>query len=126
MTESRKFLLWAPRLILSAFALFQVLFSFDVFGEGKSAVQIAIDFVLHNIPSKALGLVVCVSWRREWIGALACAALAIAYIAWAWGRFPPTVYVFIAGPLFLVSVLYAVNWRLRKRATRSRTGPAKA
>ena len=107
---SRKLLLWAPRLILIVFALFLVVFSFDVFGEGKSATEVALGFILHNIPSIILGLLVFAAWRREWIGASACLVLAVAYIVWAWERFPLSVYFAITGPLFLVAALYAINW----------------
>ena len=119
MSSFKKFLLWTPRLLLITFALFLVIFSFDVFGEGKSAAEIAIDFLKHNIPSMMLGLVVFAAWRREWVGVLVCPVLAAAYIAWSWGRFPLSVYFIMAGPLVLIAVMYAVNWRFRKRATRA-------
>ena len=112
---SRQILLWAPRVLLIVFALFLIIFSFDVFGEGQRPTQVALKFVVHNIPSAMLGALVFVAWRREWIGASVCLLLAAAYIIWAWGRFPPFVYVVIAGPLAIVAVLYAVNWRLRSR-----------
>ena len=118
MTTSRKALLWAPRLLLIVFALFLVIFSFDVFEENKGALAIAIGFVMHNIPSMMLGLLVFAAWRREWIGALACPVLAVAYIGWAWGRFPISVYSVMTGPLFLIAALYAVNWQLRSRSAR--------
>jgi hypothetical protein len=117
MSSFRNILLWAPRLLLIAFALFLVIFSFDVFEEGKSAAATAIDFVKHNVPSMVLGLVVFVAWRREWIGALVCFGLALAYVAWAWGRFPLSVYFVIAGPLCLIATMYALDWQLRKRDT---------
>ena len=119
MSSFRKFLLWTPRLLLITFALFLVIFSFDVFGEGKSAEEIAIDFLKHNIPSMMLGLVVFAAWHREWVGALVCPVLAAAYIAWSWGRFPLSVYFIMAGSLVLIAVMYAVNWQFRKRATRA-------
>ena len=116
MNSFRKVLLWTPRLLLIAFALFLVIFSFDVFEEGKSVTEIAIEFMQHNIPTLLLGLVVFAAWRREWIGTLVCLVLAVAYIAWSWGRFPLSVYFIMAGPLFLIAVLYAVNWQFRKHA----------
>lgn len=118
MKASKKILLWTPRLILIAFALFLVIFSFDVFEEGKGALEIGIAFVIHNIPTLLLGLVVFASWRREWIGVLSCLLLAVGYIAWSWGRFPLMVYFIMTGPLFLVAALYAVNWRRRGRVSR--------
>ena len=110
-------LTWTPRVLLIAFALFLVLFSFDVFEDGKSAGEIAIAFIMHNIPSAMLLLLVLVAWRREWIGALVCVLLAVAYVVWAWGQFPLSVYFVMAGPLVLIAVLYTVNWRLRTHAT---------
>ncbi len=115
MKTFRKVLLWAPRLLLIAFALFLVIFSLDVFEEGKSAAKIAIELVIHNIPSMMLGLVVFTAWRREWIGTLVCLVLAVAYIVWFWGRFPLSVYFIMAAPIFLIAALYAVNWQFRKR-----------
>jgi hypothetical protein len=100
-----------------AFALFLVIFSFDVFGEGKSAAETVIAFIIHNIPSMALGLLVFVAWRREWIGALTCLVLAMAYLLWSWGRFPVSVYFIMTGPLIIVAALYGANWRLRHRSS---------
>ena len=116
MTTGKIMLLWAPRLLLILVALFLIVFSFDVFQEGKSATQIGIAFLLHNVPSMILGLTVYLAWRREWIGSVACVVLAVAWIAWAWGRFPLVTYIAIAGPPLLIAALYAVNWRLRARA----------
>ena len=118
MKRGRKVLLWTPRLLLSAFALFLVAFSFDVFEDGKSAVDIGIAFVVHNIPTLLLGLVIVAAWRHEWFGVLSCLALAAAYLAWFWGKFPAVVYVTMTGPLLLVAALYAVNWELRRRTDR--------
>ena len=117
MNTGNTFLLWTPRLLLIAFALFLVIFSFDVFEEGKSGIEIGVAFAIHNIPSLFLGLVVFASWRREWIGALTCLVIALAYIVWAWGRFPPITYLIMTGPVLVIAALYGVNWRLRHHQT---------
>jgi len=119
MTANRKVLLWAPRLLLIAFALFLVIFSFDVFEIEEGAIRIGIAFFVHNIPTLTLGLVVFAAWRREWIGALSCVVLAVAYIIWASERFPPVVYFTMTGPLLLIAALYTANWRLRSQANRT-------
>lgn len=116
MVAGRTILVWAPRLLLILFALFLIPFSFDVVEEGKGATQIGVALFMHNVPSMILGLVVFAAWRREWIGLLSCAVLAVAWVVWAWGRFPLPTYFIMAGPLFLIAALYAVNWRLRARA----------
>ena len=118
MKASRKILLWTPRLLLTVFALFLVIFSLDVFEEGKGAMEIGIGLVVHNVPSLIIGLIVYAAWRREWIGVLACLVLSVAYIVWFWGRFPLETYFIMTGPLFLIAALYAVNWQLRRYADR--------
>ncbi len=118
MKASRIVLLWAPRMLLIVFALFLVIFSLDVFEEGKGAMEIGVAFVVHNIPSMIVGLVVFAAWRREWIGLVACLVLAVAWIVWALGRFPLAVYFIMTGPLFLIAALYAVNWHLRRHLNR--------
>ncbi len=118
MKRSRKVLVWAPRLLLIVFALFLVIFSFDVFGEGKGVMETGIAFLVHNIPSLVLGWVVFAAWRREWIGALSCLVLVVAYVVWFWGRFPLAVYFIITGPPLIVAALYVVNWRHRSQGNR--------
>jgi len=119
MITGRAVLVWTPRLLLILFALFLIPFSFDVFKQGRSATQIAIAFIVHNIPSVCLGLVVFAAWRREWIGFLACLLVAVAWIVWAWGRFPPPTYFIMSGPLFLIAALYAADWWLRTHDNRA-------
>jgi len=81
-------------------------------------LEIAIGFVIHNIPTLILGLVVFAAWRREWIGVLSCLVLAVSYIVGFWGRFPLFVYFIMTGPPFIVAAPYAVNWNLRSHASR--------
>lgn len=117
MTESRtRLFTWAPRALLILFALFLALFSLDVIEQGKSAGEIAAGLAAHNLPSMLLLVVLAAAWRWEWIGAIACTALGVFYIAWSWGAFPLAAYLTISGPLFVISYLYAVNWRRKLEA----------
>ena len=106
-------LTWAPRILLALFALFLTIFSLDVFEEGRTAGEIAMGLLVHNLPSLLLFVILALSWRREWLGAIACAVLGVFYIAWAWGRFPLIAYVAISGPLFVIAALYTMAWRNR-------------
>lgn len=105
---------WTPRVLLILYALFLVIFSLDVFEEGRSTSEIAMGLLIHNLPSLLLLVVLAASWRREWIGAITCAVLGVFYIAWAWGSFPLSAYLAISGPLFLIAILYTLAWRYRK------------
>ena len=116
MKTGRTILLWAPRILLIAFGLLLAMFSLDVFKEGQGVVETGLAFVVHNIPSIIVGLVVFAAWRREWFGVVACLVLAAAWIMWALGRFPLVTYFIMTGPLFFIAALYAVNWQLRRRA----------
>jgi hypothetical protein len=40
-------------------------------------------------------------------------ALGVLYLVMAWGRFHWSAYLLISGPLFLVGVLFLINWLYR-------------
>ena len=42
-------------------------------------------------------------------------SLALSYLGWGWGRFPWSVYVIVAGPPFLLSILFLLNWAYREQ-----------
>ena len=114
----RTLLTWAPRALLLAFAAFLALFSLDVVIDGGSPGEIALELLAHNLPSLLLLVILAIAWRREWLGAAACAALGLFYVGWAWGAFPLSAYLAISGPLLVAALLYLAAWRQR------RAGPA--
>lgn len=97
-----------------AFALFLSLFALDVFDGQHGFWEMVLGFIIHLLPSTLLVLVVLIfAWRREWIGAVLFIALGLFYIIWSWGKFHWSAYVSISGPLFLVGILFYLNWRYR-------------
>ncbi len=115
MTHSaRRSLLWTPRILSILFALFLGVFALDVFGEDRSAWGTLAALTMHLIPSAIVLAVLALSWRWEWIGGIAFLLLGAGYILMAWGRgFDWTAYLAISGPLFLVGILFLVNWKYR-------------
>ena len=99
---------WAPRVLGIGVALFLSLFALDAFGQGKPFRESIPDFLIHLVPAAAVLVVVCVSWRREWIGAAACVGLAATY-AWMTVDRPDWILV-ISGPLFVVGLLFLLSW----------------
>jgi hypothetical protein len=93
--------------------LFLSLFALDAFSGGKSFAQALPDFVIHLTPMFVLLLVVALSWRREWVGALVFIGLAAAYSYVA--RRNPLWVLGIGVPLLLVGVLYLLSWTHRRR-----------
>lgn len=120
--KTNKILYWTPRILAILFILFLTLFSFDVFEPGLTAGQIALALLMHNIPSIVLTILLIFAWKREWLGALAFIIGGLAYIAsiiWNSLTTPFEWYhlswsLIIAGPAFLVGILFWLNWK-RKR-----------
>lgn len=100
---------WTPRILGIAVALFIGLFALDAFAEGKPLREAIPDFLIHLVPTALLLLTVFVSWRRGWIGAIVFVALAVAYASMVPNR--PDWILIIAGPLFVVGLLFFWSWR---------------
>jgi hypothetical protein len=93
------------------FVLFLSLFALDVFQEGYGILDTIVALLMHLIPAGIIVIILAFSWRKEWVGALLFIALSIFYPIWAWGRFPFITYLSISGPLFIIGILLALNWK---------------
>ena len=91
------------------------LFALDSFSGDSTYLREVGAFFIHLIPSVVLAILLIVAWRHEWVGAIVFFFLAIGYIVMAWDKFPVSVYFIISGPLFVVGVLFGVNWFFRNQ-----------
>lgn len=82
------FVYWFPRIGGLIFALFLMLFSFDVFELATGFWQTLFAFLMHSIPSIILLIITWISWKREIIGAIVFGLFAIAYMISAIFRAP--------------------------------------
>jgi len=98
------------------FIIFISLFALDSFDGDKSFLEKSGTFLIHLIPTVLLFIILILSWRREWIGGISFFLLGILYIIIAWGNFPLSTYFIISGPLFLVAILFLVNWIQREKS----------
>ena len=100
-----RLLLWMPRVLGTAVALFLALFALDAVDDGVFAV------LIHLLPPTIVLLLVAVSWRREWIGAGAFVLLAVIYAA----TIAPQAgaMLLISGPLLLVALSFLLSWQYR-------------
>jgi hypothetical protein len=103
MTASGRALVWAPRILGIAVALFIGVFALDAIGEGSRAI------LLHLVPTLVLLLAVLLAWDRPWVGALVFSALAVAYAATVPAR--PDWILVISGPLLVVGLLFLWSGR---------------
>ena len=124
MKKSKKTLYWAPRVLSILFICFLMSFSLDLFGPGVSAGEIAAGLFFHNIPSLILLILLVIAWKRELVGAISyfCAGLFYVvflvfsavnsgtpwYLVLSWG-------LLIAGPAFIIGILFLFNWKSRTR-----------
>ncbi len=107
-------MLWSPRVLAILFALFLSLFALDVF-DGKSGIlETLVGFAIHLIPTGIIVIAIILSWRREWIGGTVFIILPLFYIYSTWGRFPLSVYLIMCTPMAVISILYFLNWKIKK------------
>ena len=110
---AKRALFWTPRILCILFALFLSLFALDVFEEGRGLWETTLALLVHLIPVYLVAAGLVIAWRWEWLGAILFAALALLYLVWFWGRFHWIAYVVISGSLFLLAVLFLLNWIFR-------------
>jgi hypothetical protein len=113
-----KILFWTPRVLGLLFAVFVSLFALDVFGEVYGFWRTMFALLMHLIPTGVLLVALAIAWRREVSGGLLFVALGAWYLISSWGRFHWSTYVVISGPLFLLGVLFIMDWFCRRRLRR--------
>jgi hypothetical protein len=111
----KQLLFWTPRILCILFAAFISIFAADVFGEGYGFWKTILALLIHLIPTGIVLVILAISWRWEWVGGILFTALGALYLIMFRGRFHWSVYLYIAGPLFLVGVLFFLNWLSRKK-----------
>lgn len=110
----KRLLFWAPRVLTILFAIFVSLFALDVFGEGYDLWETVLALLIHLIPTGIILIILALSWRWEWIGGGMYIALGAWYLFGMGGRVHWSAYLVISGPLFLIGVLFLINWWYRK------------
>lgn len=106
---TRTLLYWAPRILAMAYIAFLALFALDVFNEGSSVRETIVALLIHLIPNAVVLLALVIAWRWALIGGALFLGLSAFYIMWAWGIFPWSVYLVIAGPPAIIGALFIVN-----------------
>ncbi len=105
---------WTPRVLAILYAAFLSIFAADVFEETSGFWTTLYALTMHLVPTFVIVAALLAAWRREWVGVAAFPALGALYVFWAWGRFPVSVYLVIAGPLVVLGALYAFAWARRR------------
>ncbi len=122
--EIGKFIYWTPRILSIIFILFLAMFSLDIFEGNYGFWGTVIGLFMHNIPALILLIVLLISWKHEIVGGIVFILAGILYIV----RLLMTIlmnqphqwYMLswslqIAGPAFLIGILFIINWFKKKR-----------
>lgn len=110
-----------------------MMFSLDVFGQGYGFWGTLGAFLMHNLLAFMLIALLVFAWKREWIGAIAFGLFGLLYVSrlalqGMRGRFEwyfLSWSMIIAGPAFLVAILFWINWKKRRYAGGSRKNISK-
>jgi hypothetical protein len=108
-------LYWTPRVLGILFVIFLSLFALDIFDMNLGLWGTIVGLFMHLIPSFVLVVALILAWRWEWVGTLLFFGFTAWYIGIAWGDFDLVTYLLIAGPPFLVGVLFLLGWVYRKQ-----------
>lgn len=115
-----RYLYWAPRILSILFIVFLAIFSLDVITPEASFTEIVIGLLMHNIPAIVLLIIVIISWKHEIVGGIAFILAGVLYIIFASRVGIPWYLALswsltIAGPAFLIGILFMINWFKNKQ-----------
>jgi len=129
MAKVNKFVFWIPRILAILFILFLALFSLDIFDGNYGFLGTILGLFMHNIPAMILLIIIIISWKHELVGAIAFILAGILYIArllitammnppFEWYMLSWS--ITIAGPAFLVGILFLIGWLQKRKVKRSK------
>jgi hypothetical protein len=113
----RKILYWAPRVLCIAFILFVASFSLHVFDEYLDTWNTVTALLRHLVPAFIFAMALLFAWMWEWVGALLFLTFACYYAAENLRH--PRWILSISAPLFVVGLLFLVNWMMRERVEKT-------
>jgi len=104
------FLRWTPRALCAALAVFLALFALDVFSEGLGLVGTIVALTIHLVPALGALVVLAVAWRWPLVGGIVMLVASMVYAQFVVrGHHPLSWALVIAGPAFLVGVLFLLD-----------------
>lgn len=103
---------WAPRVAAILIIFFVSLFSLDVFEMEASPLELLAGFLMHNIPSIGMLVILIFAWKRPMVGFVAfLAAAALFAVFFVRDIYSLANLVFFVLPILLVACLFYIDWR---------------
>lgn len=120
-----KIIHWAPRIAAILIIVFVSLFSLDVFETEGAPLELLGGFLMHNIPSIGMLVLLIFAWKRPVVGFVAFLVAAVLF-AFFFVRdiyALPNLLLFVS-PILLVAALFYADWRWLKPQPPAQTGAA--
>ena len=120
-----KIIHWAPRVAAILIIFFVTLFSFDVFAMEATPLELLGGFLMHNIPSIAMLVLLIFAWKRPVVGFVAflvAGALFSIFFVRDINTLPSLLLIVL--PILLIASLFYADWQWLKAQPPARAGAA--
>ena len=116
---------WAPRVAAILIILFMSLFSLDVFELEGSPLELLAGFLIHNLPSIGMLVLLILAWKRPVVGLVAflVAGALFAFFFVRQASDLPNLLVFVL-PMLLIAGLFYADWKWVKPRPPAQMGAA--
>ena len=110
-----KIIHWAPRLAAILIIFFISLFSLDVFEMGGTPLELLGGFLMHNIPSIGMLVLLVFAWKRPAVGFVAFLIAGTLFAVFFVRDFYalPNLLIFVL-PVLLIACLFYADWKWLK------------
>lgn len=102
---------FAPRIAAIAIIFFVSLFSLDVFDMEGTPLQLAGAFLLHNLPSIVMIVLLVFAWKRPQVGFIAFLLAGLFFLRFIFSQGGLGHFLLFSGPLLLISAMFYLDWR---------------
>jgi hypothetical protein len=102
---------WTPRIAAIGIIFFVSLFSLDVFEMDASPLQLLGGFIIHNIPSIVMIVLLIFAWKRPMVGFFAFLLAGLFFLRFVIFNLSLGHFLLFSGPLLLISTLFYADWR---------------
>lgn len=120
LSKGRKWLFWLPRILSILFIVFISMFALDIFEMNLGFFGTIVGLFMHLLPSIFLTIILIVGWKRGIIPGVTFILAGIFYIVMLLINTELEWYMLswsltIAGPAFVIGILFIWDWVLRKK-----------
>lgn len=109
-SSTKEIIIWTPRVICIAAAMFMFLFAFNVFNQHDEFNTAAFAFLSKLLPVFIIIFLLIISMRWALVGAIVFNLAGFSYIIYNWGKFSFISYLGVTVPIFVVGVFFLFNW----------------